>query len=179
MESARQLLARILPSLCYIGGTNSASISPERISAAFLHPWITFDQDMSVALQSLDLSANVSLTDDPANERNITGCELGLTTRFFKHVCDVVSKALSVSNLPNIRFGDIQCVGNNGPTSPDVTVYYFRNANSPTQEEALPIAVGELKTWWTFFLELYVVTAGLTTRRNLEHQIGMYFAYAI
>lgn len=134
MESARESLARVLPSLCYVGGTgtDSASVSHDRISAAFLHPWVTFDQDMAVALQSLNLSTDISFTDDTANERNITAYELGLTTRFFKHACDAVSKALSVSNLPNIRFGDIQCVHNDGPTLPDVTVYYFSNSDSPT-----------------------------------------------
>lgn len=161
METATLLLAIILSSPCYIGGTDNASISPERISATSLHPWTTLDQDMSVALQSLDLCANVSLTDDTANKRNITGCESGLTTRFLNRVCNVVIKALSVSDLPNIRFGDIQCVGNNGPTSPDVTVYYFPNVDSPSQTEALPIPVGELKTWWTFFLELFVVISEL------------------
>lgn len=66
--------------------------------------------------------ANVSVTDGPGNERNITASELGLTTRFFKHACDAVNKAFSVSKLPNIMFGDMQGVGNHGPTPPDIMV---------------------------------------------------------
>lgn len=49
-----------------------------------------------------------------------------------KYVHDAVSEAFSVSNLPIIRFGDIQCVSSNCFAELDVTVYYFSNPNHPS-----------------------------------------------
>lgn len=69
MERARDLLARPLPPLLFIGGAANPSISPERISAELLHPWHSFRDEIMAALQGLDLSANVSLTDAPEGEQ--------------------------------------------------------------------------------------------------------------
>ena len=65
MENVRDLLARSLPPLLFIGGTVNPSINPEWISAKLLHPWESFSDEITMALQDLDLSAHVCLTDAP------------------------------------------------------------------------------------------------------------------
>jgi hypothetical protein len=173
MESARDLLARCLPPTLFIGGTTNPSISPGRISAELMRPWYSFRNDILAALQGLDLSANVSLTDALEGERFVVGNELGLTSRFNRNVCDVVTKALSVSTLSHARFGDIQSVEPNTTLFPDVVALTFTNPQSPVRPEGHLLAAGELKTFWTVELENYPVTSELMARRNLEHHIGM------
>lgn len=55
---------------------------------------------------------------------------------------------------------------------PDVTALFSPNPSSPTQAEGRPIAVEELKTFWTFPLEIYPVTSPVMGRRSLERPIG-------
>lgn len=69
-----------------------------------------FYEDILAALEGLDLSDLISLTDSLENERFLVGNELGLTSRFDWNVCGAVSKALSVSTQRNICFGDLHCV---------------------------------------------------------------------
>lgn len=83
METARALLARALTSLTYIGSFEESPTDPKRVSANFLQPWTTFDEDISVALRMIDFDAKVSFTDSPKNDRNITASEIGLKTRSF------------------------------------------------------------------------------------------------
>jgi hypothetical protein len=172
MGSARNLLARSLPPLLFVGGTVNPSISPERISAELLHPWPSFSDEIMVALQGLELSAPVCLTDAPEDERFVVGNELGLTARFIRNVCDPVTKAFSVSSLSNLRFGDIHSVKLQPASFPDVIVLGFTNALAPVRQEGHLLVVGELKTFWTVELEQYPVTSTLMERRNLEHPIG-------
>lgn len=107
MEAAAQLILRPPPHLTQVNDTTCASLSSETVSPQSLQEWHTFQQDVLQACSGLDLSLPVPLTDDQS-ENFIVGCELGLTGRFSKHICDVVTKALPVTNLPNLKFGDYQ-----------------------------------------------------------------------
>lgn len=60
---------------------------------------------------------------------------------------------------------------------PDVTALFSPNPSSPTQAEGRPIAVEELKTFWTFPLEIYLVTSPVMERRSLERPIDQLVSY--
>ncbi|ODM14483.1 hypothetical protein SI65_10105 [Aspergillus cristatus] len=108
MESALELISRPLPPLNKLGGTTYPLRSNENVSARFFYEWENFESDVIRACASLDLSQLVSLTDEVEEYR--TASELGLTGRFSKHVCDAVMKALSVTHLSNMKFGDYQAL---------------------------------------------------------------------
>lgn len=65
METAKALLARALPSLTYVGSFEESPTDSKRVSANFLQPWTTFDEDISAALRTIDFAAKVSVTDSP------------------------------------------------------------------------------------------------------------------
>lgn len=177
MERAKDLIARTLPPVLFVGGTINQSVSQERLSATLMHPWRTFLQEVSDALRSLDLSGEVSLSDSVGNERFLVGCELGLTTRFVRNVCDPVAKALSVTSLSDTIFGDIYAVEASPTTIPDVVLLNVPNPDSPTPGTARLICVGELKTFWTFRLENYPADSTIYRRLNLEHHIGKCYCF--
>lgn len=119
--------------------------------------------------QTLDLTAEVSLTDSAEGEKYVVGNELGLTARFVANVCDPVAKALSVTSEGHVRFGDIQAV-KLGPTSfPGVTLLGLGSENTSL------LALVELKPFWTFTLEQYPILSSLAVRRPLEPSMGMFF----
>lgn len=68
-----------------------------------------------------------------------------------------------------MRFGDIQSITSGGSSSPDVGVLTLRNG-----EGGDLLAIGMLKTFWTFKLEQYPVTSNPIQRIPLEHPVGMY-----
>lgn len=173
MENPRTLLARSLPHLTQIRGTTEPepSVSSERICASYMHLWPNFQAQVLAAFNSLTFTGNVSLTDSPEGEFYFVGSELGLTTRFARHVCDAVGKALSVSNLP-LQFGDIHAIRQHPLVIPDVTLAIFGSEGPSSSTPATLIAAGELKTWWTVDLEEITVRSGLDTRRYLEPYIG-------
>ncbi|KAJ5880801.1 uncharacterized protein N7473_011854 [Penicillium subrubescens] len=74
-----------------------------------MHQWPGFESQVFAALSSLTFSADISLTDEAEGDRYFVGSELRLTTRFVRHVCDPVAKALSVSNMP-LPFGDFRAI---------------------------------------------------------------------
>lgn len=63
------------------------------------------------ACGSLEFSQLAPLTDEAEEYR--TASKMGLAGRFTKHVCDAVTKTLSITtNLSNIKFGDYQALPN-------------------------------------------------------------------
>ncbi|KAJ5229439.1 hypothetical protein N7489_010147 [Penicillium chrysogenum] len=170
MENPRTLLARRLPTLTQLGGTTEPSVSRERLCASYMRVWPDFQQQALEACSSITFTGDVSVTDSPEGDLYFVGSELGLTTRFARHVCDAVSKALSVSNLP-LQFGDMQAIRQNPLIIPGVTLAIL--GSNP----ARLIAAGVLKTWWTVDLEEITVTSDLDVRRYLEPFIGQAVAY--
>ncbi|KAJ5213600.1 hypothetical protein N7449_000769 [Penicillium cf. viridicatum] len=170
MENPRALLARRLPTLTQLGGTTEPSVSNERLCASYMRVWPDFQQQALEACNSITFTRDVSVTDSPEGDLYFVGSELGLTTRFARHVCDAVSKALSVSNLL-LQFGDMQAIRQNPLIIPDVTLAILGS------DPARLIAVGELKTWWTVNLEEITVMSDLDVRRYLEPFIGQAVAY--
>lgn len=108
---------------------------------------------------------------DNGTERFLVECELGLTTRFVRNVCDPVAEALSATKLSNATFGDIHAVKPAPNCIPDVVLLEVSNPRSPTRAGRL-LSVGEPETFWTLPLEEYPVTSSLFERLNLEHHIG-------
>ncbi|KUM56964.1 hypothetical protein ACN42_g10237 [Penicillium freii] len=135
-----------------------------------MHIWPDFQQQALEACNSLTFTSDISVTDSPKGDLYFVGSELGLTTRFARHVCDAVSKALSVSNLL-LQFGDMQAIRQNPLIIPDVTLAILRS------DPGTLIAAGELKTWWTVNLEEITVMSDLDMRRYLEPFIGQAVAY--
>jgi hypothetical protein len=168
MENPRTLLARRLPTLTQLGGTTEPSVSRERLCASYMRVWPDFQQQALEACSSITFTGDVSVTDSPEGDLYFVGSELGLTTRFARHVCDAVSKALSVSNLP-LQFGDMQAIRQNPLIIPGVTLAIL--GSNP----ARLIAAGVLKAWWTVDLEEITVTSDLDVRRYLEPFIGASF----
>lgn len=173
METAADLVDRRLPRPLHIRGTTEPSISSERVSASFLHLWPDFLQEILTARQSVDLGGRVSLTDSAEGERFAVGRKLGLAGRVESNLCDPVSKALSVTHLSSVRFGDAQAV-EEAFGLPDVVAFLLQNID-PNEQNTTLIFVGELKTYWTLNLEVAQVTSSLDIRRTLEPHIGMYF----
>lgn len=173
MESPRELLARGLPDLVQFGGTTTSSVSNERVCASYMHPWPDFSSQVLAACASLRFTADVSLTDTPEGDSYFVGSELGLTTRFARHVCEPVAKALSVSNLP-LKFGDLQALIQNPLVIPDVALAVFGPAIPPSTPRSALIAAGEFKTWWTVNLEDVTVRSRLERRAYLEPYVGAF-----
>ncbi|KAJ5867218.1 hypothetical protein N7534_001771 [Penicillium rubens] len=171
MENSRTLLARRLPTLTQLGGTTEPSVSRERLCASYMRVWPDFQQQALEACSSITFTGDVSVTDSPEGDLYFVGSELGLTTRFARHVCDAVSKALSVSNLP-LQFGDMQAIRQNPLIIPGVTLAILGS------DPARLIAAGVLKAWWTVDLEEITVTSDLDVRRYLEPFIGASFKSA-
>lgn len=92
---------------------------------------------------------------DNGSERFLVGCELGLTTRFVRNICDPVAETLSATRLSNVTFGDIHAVKPAPNCIPDVVLLEASNPRSPTRAERL-LSVGELETFWTLPLEEYL-----------------------
>lgn len=174
MESPRELLARELPPLIKLGGTSSPSVSDETLCATYMHLWTNFETQVLDAVASLNFTDLVSLTDVVEGDFYFVGSDLGLTTRFARHVCDPVSKALSVTNVP-LQFGDLQALRPNPAIIPDVTLANFGHGTTPSVGTATLIAAGELRTWWTVDLEHHTVTDPVDVRNYLEP----FFWYAI
>lgn len=119
---------------------------------------------------SLNFTADVSLTDKPKGDQNFMGSELGLTTRFARHVADPVAKALSVSNMP-VKFGNAQAYHRSPWLLPDVNLAI----SGPDFQRATVIAVGELKTCWTLELDYRTIRSALSLRTYSEPYTGRSF----
>lgn len=171
MEPASALISRPIPRLKQINGTTHTSISSETISASFLHEWTNFKAEVMAACSSLDLSAHVPITDDRDDgERFAVGSELGLTGRFAKHVCDAVSKVLSVTSLSDFSFGDYQAFEPAySDKVPDVIMI-----NLPDSKAVLVV---ELKSYWTVRLEDYPVNIGPQNLIPMQPHYGKLLFY--
>ena len=164
METASELIERPLPPLIRLGGTTYPSIPTETISARFIHEWQNFESEVLEACDSLDLSRKLSSTDETEDWR--LGSELGLTGRFAKHVGDAVTKALSVTELAGVKFGDYQCVEPYDASKvPDMILLELPE---------VALLVGEMKTYWTLPLERYPVRQGLPALVPLQPHLGKF-----
>lgn len=115
----------------------------------------------------LDLSTLVSITDDQdLSERFAIGCEPGLTTRFAKHVCDAVSKVMSVvPGLSHLTFGTYKAaVPTDSKKVPDIVLLLTPNWRI--------VLVGELKTYWTVSLQDHPVSDGPGGPLPLQPHLG-------
>ncbi|RAL02462.1 uncharacterized protein BO80DRAFT_403971 [Aspergillus ibericus CBS 121593] len=167
MESASDLIARPLPPINKLNGTNHPSVSRESISARFLHEWEGFETDVRQACNELDLSQMILATDESEEWR--TGTELGLTGRFAKHVGDAVMKALSVTDLSDVKFGDYQTITPHDPDNiPDVILLELPDT---------ALLVGEIETFWTLSLERHPVRRGFSTLVPLQSHFGQLVSY--
>ncbi|PYI10207.1 hypothetical protein BO78DRAFT_306364 [Aspergillus sclerotiicarbonarius CBS 121057] len=170
MEPASQLIMRTPPPLQKLNGTDYPSMSGESISLRFFKEWENFRSDVLQACATVDLSQHVPLTDDQT-ENHALGSELGLTGRFSKHICDAVSKALSVTHLSSLKFGDYQAFSppREADSVPDVVML--------TLPDATPVAVGELKTYWTVNIERNSIARGYMNMVPLQHHLGQLVHY--
>ena len=165
METAAQLISRTPPQLTQVNGTTRASMSGETVSLQFLQEWINFEQDVLQACSTLNLSQPVPLTDD-RSEDFLVGSELGLTGRFSKHICDAVTKALSITNLSNLKFGDYQVLEptERNKSVPDVIMVDSINSTV--------VVVGELESFWTVQLERYPINEGTLLMTPIQGHLG-------
>lgn len=164
MEPAKDLVERPLPPLTKVRGTLYPSESTERVSARYFHEWKNFESTVLQACATLDLSRLVPVTHDEDTEFNVAS-ELGLTSRFTKHLCDSVIRALSVTDLSGLRFSDHQAVKGHSPTKvPDVVLLAL-------SDETARLVI-ELKTFWTFRLEDYSVRRGPNVLESIENYLG-------
>lgn len=167
METADELIRRQLPSLVKANGTTTESSRPGNISAQFFHEWTTFVTEVLSTYNDLDLSTLVSITDDQdLSERFAIGCEPGLTTRFAKHVCDAVSKVMSVvPGLSHLTFGTYKAaVPTDSKKVPDIVLLSTPNWRI--------VLVGELKTYWTVSLQDHPVSDGPGGLIPLQPHLG-------
>lgn len=167
MEPVSLLLQRPIPRLKQSRGTTNVSISGEAILAQFLHEWLDFPQQVSTLCNSLniDANANVSVTDDSDdNEHFLVGSKLGLAGRFYKHVCDAVAKALSVTDLAHLAFGDFQATHTDSGV-PDVVLLTLPRMNV--------LAGGVLKPFWMVELEEYPVSDGPANMSIMQPHFGI------
>lgn len=172
MEPARDLLARPLPHILYDGGSESPSIHGKPVSATFFAPWSSFYEDVRGALQSVDLDGPVSLIESRNGERYLTANEPGLTARFVRNLCDPVSEALSVTHLRQVMFGDIHSVRKTTEEIPDLVMVKVVDPEQPSRQTTVLVLVGEMKTWWTFELELFPVSSPAEELAELERPVG-------
>lgn len=144
------------------------SRSEEFVSARFFHEWKNFEADVIEACNSVDFSQLVPLTDEAEDHR--TASEMGLTGRFTKHVCDAVTKALSVTHLSNMKFGDYQALPNYDPEKvPDIIMLSVL--------EVMALLVGVLKTEWTLSLESHSISRGYYALVPLQPYLGQLVSY--
>lgn len=171
-EPARNLLARKPQLVLFDRGSGYSSPNPDLISARFLHHWHSFDEYVATTLQELNLDGLVSDSSEP--ERYIVGNETGLTSRFVRNVCDPVAKALSVTDMNGIMFGDIQSVKPRTNFLPDIVIISSPTPHRPTTETNQLVAVGEMKTFWMFSLAKYPARLPVVDLRQMERVFGEY-----
>jgi hypothetical protein len=101
---------------------------------------------------------------DVTGNTYVVGSELGLTGRFYKHVCDAVSLACKTAGLP-LQFDDRQAALPPTDVIPDVVLLHagqYRNT-------ILPI---ELKTFLTVRLDIYQIGAGWSSIGPVQSHLG-------
>ncbi|KAJ5602514.1 hypothetical protein N7537_005470 [Penicillium hordei] len=155
IETASDLLARPLPILTQENGTHSPSESRTIISTLF-------KDEVHQIIRNIDLVGLVPCMDVTGNTY-VVGSELGLTGRFYKHVCDAVSLACKTAGLP-LQFDDRQAALPPTDVIPDVVLLHagqYRNT-------ILPI---ELKTFLTVRLDIYQIGAGWSSIGPLVEQM--------
>lgn len=102
METVREYLAQPLPALNFNGRGESPDIPLEKIAAELLHPWIPFGNEVTAALQGVDLSREVP---QPGLLGTVEyyGVETksSLSGRFVYNACVPVGRALNHTDLRN------------------------------------------------------------------------------
>lgn len=172
METVGEYLARPLPALNFNDRGESPAPPSERIAAEFLHPWIPFENDITTAFQGVDLSREVlqpGLLETV--EYYVVGAKRSIFGRFIYNACEPVARALYRTDLRKVTFGDLGCIGHKGPLLSGVSIFL----DDPKATDAHSLAVGVFQPFWNYPLEEYPVTSPLEIRRDLEHEIGMYF----
>ncbi|RDH27107.1 hypothetical protein BDQ94DRAFT_185222 [Aspergillus welwitschiae] len=115
-------------------------------------------------------TASISPETNFNEETFAVGSELGLTGTIPKHICGAVTKALSFTSPSHLKSGDYQTIRpSESDKIPDLVML--------TVPRHKILLVGEIKTFWTVFLEDYPVTSGYATFVNLQHhfsQVAMY-----
>ena len=166
MEPASGLISRPVPQLKKINGATHPEVSGETISARFLHEWANFEAEVIAACASLDLNVHVPITDDrDEGEHFAVGNELGLTGRFTKHVCDAVSKVLSVTSLSAFTFGDYLATDQlDMDKAADVTMINLPDSRA--------FNVVGLKSFWSVRLEDYPVNMGPNSLIPMQPYFG-------
>lgn len=112
--------------------------------------WVSFTQAVMDMLRSTSIMHEVSM--NKKNESYVVGCELGLSGRFVRNLCDPVIQALIL--LPEmycVRFGDIQALTSGGVV-PDIAFDPVVDLESSSSIEDISL-VGEFKTPWTVAFE--------------------------
>ena len=167
MERASDLIQRRLPVLDKRRGTMWPSVPQERLSIQYCHEWPSFKEKVLEICQSVDLRGLVSITDE--SERYIVGSESGLTACIDRHICDAVAKALSVTALSHLKFGDIQSKRALPPARkvPDVVLF---SDNGPLNVQG----VGEYKPFWLLDLDQCLINEDQESLEILEPHLGMY-----
>lgn len=178
MESARDLVSRGLPAIPFETGAFYQSPSPDdRVPSDWIRPWASFTTDILETLQTLNLSGKVDHIEPSEGEQNyVVGNKFGLLAQFIRHVCEPVAKALSVTPLKGILFGDAETANPLFFDGPDITLFGDIPGTEPENWKTTirpVIAVGKVKTFWTFSLE-YARVEGRTPdlNRSLEGPIG-------
>lgn len=178
MESARDLVSRGLPAIPFETGAFYQSPSPDdRVPSDWIRPWTSFTTDILETLQTLDLSGKVDHIEPSEDEQNyVVGNKLGLLAQLIRHVCEPVAKALSVTPLKGILFGDAETANPLFFDGPGITLFGDIPGTEPESWKTTirpVIAVGKVKTFWTFLLE-YARVEGRASdlNRSLEGLIG-------
>ena len=171
VEPASTLLSHRLPELHHIRGTDYPSVNTERLSEHHMHTWYSFQDDILAACNTLDLSDLVSVSDATEGERYVVGNERGLSTRIVSNICDPVTRALSVTNLSNLRFADIQAASSNPSETPGVVLLSLDRLDATERRHTTILGVGEYKPMWTLDLHDFPITSP-HGRRGLEPFIG-------
>ena len=138
-----------------------------------MRPWYSSQDDISVAYKTLDLDGLVSIRDAAEGERYVLGNERGLATRIVGNICDPVTTALSVANLSNLRFADIQAASSNPSKTPDVVLLSLDRPGATGRRHMKMLCVGEYKPMWTVDLHDFPITSFHGRSPNYEAQASL------
>lgn len=166
MERASVLLARQLPAVHKIRGTEHPSMHRDLVAARFMEHWLSFREEVLHALSLTNLTNMVS-GDSSEGDKYVVGNELSVSSRIINNICDPVMRALAATHLSDLRFADIHTVVSNPSKIPDVILLSL----SPS-DATMILGVGEYKTWWTVDLHSFPITGHNDQRGYLEPFVG-------
>lgn len=115
------MLARQLPAVHKIRGTENPSVHRDLVAARFMRHWLSFREEVLRALSSINLTNMVS-GDSSEGDKYVVGNELGVSSRIISNICDPVMRGLAATHLSNLRFADTHTVVWNPSKIPDVVL---------------------------------------------------------